>query len=386
MAKRGNSEGCIVKDPRNGNYIARIQIGYNSNGNPKIKTFSGKTVTEVKRRLKEFKDENENNQTIAQGDCLLVEGMYRWLEKYKKPFLKPSSYDRLMQTVSNNIIPYIGQYYIKEITLSDIQTEVINRLTSEKLSRSSIKKAYQALNMFFRQYIIERKLTVNPMDGVRLPLKEHFEEKTIKPLTPDEMDKFTRTAMSKFDGNGEYKYRYGTAFVFVLYTGLREGEALALQYKHIDLANRKVTVEQNLVMVTDGSGNKRREPLIQKSTKTSSGKREIPLCDTAYEAIKLYMDMYYTGNDEEYIFTTKKGNHLTPHNMAKSVNYIFKAAGIDASGMHILRHSFASYLHSKGVDIKYISAILGHSGTQITYDTYVHTNYEQLKSAMDMID
>lgn len=61
------------------------------------------------------------------------------------------------------------------------------------------------------------------------------------------------------------------------------------------------------------------------------------------------------------------------------MNQVFKRAKIDASGMHILRHSFASYLFAKGLEVKYISKILGHSSIQITYDTYVHTDFEQLK-------
>ena len=47
MKRRGNSEGCITKDSR-GKWIARLQIGYNSNGNPRIKTFSGNTPTEAR--------------------------------------------------------------------------------------------------------------------------------------------------------------------------------------------------------------------------------------------------------------------------------------------------------------------------------------------------
>lgn len=48
--KTRNSEGCITKDSR-GKWIARLQIGYNSNGNPRIKTFSGNTPTEARRRM-----------------------------------------------------------------------------------------------------------------------------------------------------------------------------------------------------------------------------------------------------------------------------------------------------------------------------------------------
>ena len=112
--------------------------------------------------------------------------------------------------------------------------------------------------------------------------------------------------------------RYGYGLIFVLYTGLREGEALALQYKHLDLKNRKVRIEQNLVMVTDGLGNKKRRPLIQRSVKTEAGVREIPLCDIALEAISNHIALYYTGNDEDYVFKTRTGTHLTPHKYFKS--------------------------------------------------------------------
>ena len=115
---------------------------------------------------------------------------------------------------------------------------------------------------------------------------------------------------------------------------------MALQYKHLDLKNRKVRIEQNLVMVTDGSGNKKRRPLIQRSVKTEAGVREIPLCDIALEAISNHIALYYTGNDEDYVFKTRTGTHLTPHNISKAVNQVFKRAKIDASGMHILRHPY----------------------------------------------
>lgn len=387
MSRRSNLEGCIVKDPRgNGRYIARIQIGYNANGNPRIKSFSGKSVAEVKRRLKEFKHELDNNVTIDQANGILSESMYAWLEKYKKPFVKPLTYDRLIQTIEANIIPYIGQYPIRSITSGDIQSEVINRMLKRGLSLSSIRKAYQILNGLFRQYFIERKIPCNPLDGVIMPTKHQFEKKVIKPLSIEEMERFERTATSKWGNPSVYRYRYGFGLVLVLYTGLREGEALALQYKHIDLKNKKITVEQNLIMATDGSGDKHRTPIVQPTTKTASGIREVPLCDKALEAVKNHMELYYHGNDEEYVFCTKNNTHLQPHTITKSVNRIFSAAGINASGMHILRHSFASYLYAQGIDIKYISQILGHSGTQITYDTYVHTDFTQLQNVINMIN
>lgn len=381
MARRGNGEGCIVPDPRkNGKYIGRLQIGYNPNGNPKIKSFSGKTVSEVRKKMRQYKREMDGLDAIKQADGLLVEGMRLWLKTHKQPYLKPSSYDRLVQTAECRIFPYLGDYPIKSITADDIQGLIVT-LKNEGLSRSSVKKVKEALNGYFKQLVFERKIPFNPVAGVRLPPKDDFEIKQIRALTADEMERFTMTATSKCAGIDEYRYRYGFGFVFMLYTGLREGEALGLQYKHIDFDKKTVRIEQNLVMATDGNGSRRR-PIIQRSTKTAAGVRTIPLCDKAYEAISAYRDLYYRGSEYDFVFSTDSGKHLTPHNLAKSVNAVFRASGIPASGLHILRHSFASWMFENGVDVKLISRILGHSGVQITYDTYVHESFDQLRDAV----
>lgn len=115
MKRRGNSEGCITKDSR-GKWIARLQIGYNSNGNPRIKTFSGNTPTEARRRMNNFKKNLANMDGLTKADGLMSEGLRYWSDKYKKTTLKPSSYDRLMQTIEYQIIPYIGNYMIQKVS------------------------------------------------------------------------------------------------------------------------------------------------------------------------------------------------------------------------------------------------------------------------------
>ena len=82
----------------------------------------------------------------------------------------------------------------------------------------------------------------------------------------------------------------------------------------------------------------------------------------------------------------KKANTATPRNFAKSLNGIYNRAGIDKSGAHILRHTFASMLFEKGVNIKIISKLLGHSRVEITYNEYVHLFKSQEVSAVDLLD
>ena len=60
---------------------------------------------------------------------------------------------------------------IQKVSTEDIQDSIINRMQKQGLSHSSIKKAYEALNGFFRQYVIERKIVFNPMVGVIQPIQ-----------------------------------------------------------------------------------------------------------------------------------------------------------------------------------------------------------------------
>lgn len=74
-----------------------------------------------------------------------------------------------------------------------------------------------------------------------------------------------------------------------------------------------------------------------------------------------------------YVIVNNKGKPVLPSNFERSFHTILKKAGIDGDyGIHALRHTFASMLFAKGVDVKIVSKILGHSSVKITYDIYVH--------------
>ena len=71
--------------------------------------------------------------------------------------------------------------------------------------------------------------------------------------------------------------------------------------------------------------------------------------------------------------TSPDGKPVLPSNFERSFHTVLKKAGIGGDyGIHALRHTFASMLFTKGVDVKIVSKILGHSSVKITYDIYVH--------------
>ena len=73
------------------------------------------------------------------------------------------------------------------------------------------------------------------------------------------------------------------------------------------------------------------------------------------------------------MIVNNKGKPVLPSNFERSFHTVLKKAGIGGDyGVHALRHTFASMLFTKGVDVKIVSKILGHSSVKITYDIYVH--------------
>lgn len=77
---------------------------------------------------------------------------------------------------------------------------------------------------------------------------------------------------------------------------------------------------------------------------------------------------------------------MLPSNFIRSFHGVLSNAGLEQSGVHILRHTFASMLFRNGIDVKIVSKLLGHSSVKITYDIYVHLFEEDISHITDVLD
>ena len=73
-----------------------------------------------------------------------------------------------------------------------------------------------------------------------------------------------------------------------------------------------------------------------------------------------------------YVFATQSDRHLSCRNLLATMEKACEAAGVEHRGLHALRHSFASNLYARGVEVKVISKLLGHASVEITYNRYIH--------------
>ncbi len=182
------------------------------------------------------------------------------------------------------------------------------------------------------------------------------------------------------------RFPNGAAIDLILNTGLRMGEALALKWSDISFEKKCLSVTKNLITVKNREKTGSHYKLIvQDKPKTEKGKRLLPLNAAALEALEDLRTV--PGFDPEgFVIHTKTGNPVMPRTLEQSLENMCRVAGIRRVGVHALRHSYATRLFEKHVDIKVISELLGHSSTEITYKIYIHVIDSLKESAVEAIE
>ena len=298
-----------------------------------------------------------SNVVRLDESMMLADYALSWLETYKKGKIRPSSYERYQFCLQLLCRDELAHLDVRSIRLEDIQM-YINRL--DAMSASTVKKQKLLLNQVFEHAMLTEVIQRNPVQGVQMPPMSH-NTKVVYPYEKDEQKKLA-TAFTEMK-NCKPRFRYGWGCVLILETGLRAGEALAMEWGDIDEENRALKVNKNMVRV-DGKN------LVQRTTKTESGRRTIPLNSRALEAIQ-HLKAQQVARCP-YVFATQTGKYLSYRNLLATMEKACEAADVEHRGLHALRHSFASNLYARGVEVKIISKLLGHASVEITYNRYIH--------------
>ena len=147
------------------------------------------------------------------------------MKTYKRGTIKASSYDALEKTAKNQVIPNIGMIQLQEITATDIQT-LLNDLKEKGYSYSTVKKTHDCLNAMFEHATIADDVAKNPMLLVKMLARSEFETKEIRYFSEDECALIIEEC-SRLYKTGKPIYQYADAYILMLNTGIRLGEAIA---------------------------------------------------------------------------------------------------------------------------------------------------------------
>lgn len=343
-------------------------------------------------------------------DALFRVRLKNWLVNVKYGRIRATSYDRLECTLNNQIIPAItqlGDKKIYDVTEHDIDF-ILRHALNMGYSYSTLLKVYRFLDEFFKYQCSKDKRLTNPTTNMyahgfvlekqkelrkkrqelqsKAPetLKEEdlelakstlkIQDKTEQRfLSDDEIIKLKEAAYKKFK-NGNYCLKQSIYFIFLLYVGLRAGEAVALKYRHIDYENKTAQVIENRTRSKDrdDEGNSLNTSSVKEgSPKTKQSKKSIVLSDKAIEILKELQAQEPEGYDG-YIVNDER-QPISPKALQKRFYNLLKLAGIEKTGLHTLRHTCASKLYEKTEgDTMLVSSQLRHSSQSFTADTYIH--------------
>lgn len=306
--------------------------------------------------------------------------MTKWLEQTKRTTLKPSSYDRVEESLKYQIFPNIGDVKLSALCADDIQL-MVNKVAQER-SYSTVKKAYCNLNNCLSFAVSRGDIKTNPAETVVLP--KQIDRRDIFYYTEEQIRLVVKEAADTFM-NGRYKHRYGYAVILLLNTGLRVGELLSLEWKDVDIEKRFIYVHANMSIVKSrNSSDKSYESVIQ-TPKSKKSVRYVPLNENAIFALKKLKIII---GDNMRVISTKNNNFVDPHKIYDTMKSILRNCEIVGTCdiVHALRHTFATILIRKGTDIKVVSEILGHSDVSTTIRIYYHVIEEQKHSAVHKLD
>lgn len=338
-----------------------------------------KTMKEAKQAERNLLlDVEENglpsNQSDGFHDPTFEELASLWLENYRTT-VKASTFENVKSKVEKMTEEHFKELKLKKITVAYCQRVVI------ELSKSYILYNHylSVINRIFKYAVLMDILNSNPFDKVIKPKSRQVQRKG-NFLTKEELKEFLKLAQTA-------TLSYFFPLVHLMsYTGLRQGEALALKWSDIDFENKRITVNKTAARI--------KEKQTLQTPKTKNSKRVISIDPATLSILKSWkkdqIKIYFKNGkhfegDENFIFTNQRGDWVHIHNFIPYFKRFVTDHKLKPITPHGLRHTHASLLFSAGVEPKNISDRLGHSTVQITLDLYTHITEEQRTDTVEKL-
>ena len=368
-------------------YRANVYLGVDKVTGKDVKTsITGRTKKEVKQKTKEAEIaflQNGSTRFQASNITTYKELASLWWESYKHT-VKPNTQLNVRRLLDNHILPLFGSYKLDKLTTPLIQN-VVNKLADKTNKGEEGAFLYydslHALNKRILQYgVVMQAIPFNPAREVILPRNtQKAKREKIKHFDNQELKKF----LDYLDSLNLNKFRYyyeNTLYKFLLATGCRINEALALSWSDIDLDNAVVHITKTL--------NYKQET---NSPKSKTSLRDIDIDQATVSMLKQYkrrqvQEAWQLGRSETVVFSDFIHEYPNNRTLQTRLRTHFKRAKVTNIGFHGFRHTHASLLLNSGIPYKELQHRLGHSTLSMTMDVYSHLSKENAKKAVSFYE
>ena len=342
------------------------------NGKRYRKSRTCSTEAKAKKALLELnmiKQETSNNDEIKKTSTLPFKVA---VEAFKTKIAVKVSVGHLKKRtqlsynqLADKLCSVFGSYDCSEITSKVFEDYLDKLLYKDKLSFSTVSKLKIVLVLVFK----ENKLPVGDFKEIHIPHKRNLSH--IKPLSEKEqalLDDYIKTTLTQYIGSKNKQWLILFLYYFGLYTGCRCGEVAGLKWSSIQENEGVIIIENNLIYIPG-------EGLLDDSPKTQESTRRLVVSDSVFQLLRRLKKVYEEHDypESEYCFITREGKPIFPRNILRDFQKMCQKAGIvKHHTFHDLRHTNITTKIIKGVDVKTVSLMAGHSDTSVTLNTYSH--------------
>ncbi|MEM1503409.1 site-specific integrase [Domibacillus sp. 8LH] len=302
---------------------------------------------------------------IVETNISLQSYLHEWLHEHKKDSVRRNTFDLHEANIRNHINPYFKNLLLKDLSPSKYQ-KFLNNLYQANYSRRTIEIIHGTLFNAMKKAVTQRRLSFNPCEGATI--KGAMKKREVKFIDSDNIPSFLKEAY-------QYGYVYWLFFLVLIETGLRKGEAAALQWPDINFKDQTITVSKTLDFKE-----KTKDKLFG-DTKNYNSRRTITISKSLTRVLqdhfknqnqnKLALGNLYH-HDLNLVLCRSDGNYMPKSSLFNAFKKILARIEHPQLPIHSLRHTHVVLQMEAGADLKYIQERLGHGGIEITADVYAH--------------
>lgn len=263
--------------------------------------------------------------------------------------------------INKHILPYFGTKKLNEITPADIiQWQKI--IQEKNLSKTYERMIQNQINALFNHAQRIYNLKENPCKKVKRMGKSDA----------DKLDFWTKEEYEIFISGVNKQSEDYLMFEILFWTGIREGELLALTLSDFDMLNNLLHINKTYHRINGKD--------VISTPKTDNSVRTIIIPNFLKEEVQEYIGQHYGLPENERLFP------IVARTLQKRLKKYEEKTGVKPIRVHDLRHSHVAYLINQGVEPLIIKERLGHKNIQITLNTYGHLYPSRQKAIAEMLD
>lgn len=335
---------------------------------------TGKTELEAMTKLAEKLSAARRGEELVSGSMTVDAWYQQWKAAYKAPKgLTPKSLGMYDEKYLGYISPAIGRMKLRDVKDIHLQ-KILNGQAGR--SKSHVEKLRRVMRELFSRARKSRLIAYDPAEDLELPASVQGSHRS---LTDKERAVLLKVAE---------EHHAGLYILTLLYTGMRPGEAAALNWADIDFRNGEIHIHAAL---ESGTGR-------VKGPKTKAGVRDIPI-----HAALLPRLQAAQGEPFAPVFTSREGHRLNSNSQYRLWSTFRRAMDIEMGAEvyrneivesviapdltpYCLRHTFATDCARAGVPLETVRWLLGHADISTTANIYQHRDSTALKAGMALLD